>query len=164
MATRAVSEKPHELAYEASVRAIDAQATLVESLRSRAGTMLAATALVTSFFGGQAFARAGRSPVHPLSYATGAIGLFIAASSLALAMLLPFSMRFSLSAAAILKFADREEVTPARALREVALQYESMHEANSRQLRLLVACFRLAIVCLIGEIGLWLTALARGEL
>ena len=164
MVTRAVSEKPYELAYEASIRAIEAQATLVESLRSRAGTMLAATALVTSFFGGQAFARAGRSPVHVVSYATGAIGLFIAASALALAMLLPFSMRFSLSAAAILKVVDREEITPAEALREVALQYESMHEANWRQLRLLVACFRLAIVCLIGEIGLWLTVLARGEL
>jgi hypothetical protein len=102
--------------------------------------------------------------VHVVSYATGAIGLFIAASSLPLAMLLPFSMRFSLSAASILKVADREAVTPADALREVALQYEAMHEANSRQLRLLVACFRLAIVCLIGEIGLWLTVLSRGEL
>ena len=79
MATHAVSEKPYELAYEASVRAIEAQATLVESLRSRAGTILAATALVTSFFGGQAFARAGRSPVHSVSYATGAIGLFLVA-------------------------------------------------------------------------------------
>jgi alcohol dehydrogenase class IV len=160
----AVSDKPYELAYEASIRAIEAQATLVESLRSRAGTILAATALVTSFFGGQAFARAGQSPVHVVSYATGAIGLFIGASSLTLAMLLPFSMRFSVSAATILKFADDEAFTPAEALREVALQYEAMHEANSRQLRLLVVCFRLAIVCLIGEIGLWLTVLARGEL
>ena len=73
-------------------------------------------------------------------------------------------MRFSVSAATILKFADDEAFTPAEALREVALQYEAMHEANSRQLRLLVVCFRLAIVCLIGEIGLWLTVLARGEL
>jgi alcohol dehydrogenase class IV len=162
--THAVSEKPYELACEASIRAIEAQAATVESLRSRAGTILAATALVTSFFGGQALSRAGRSPVHVVSYATGAIGLFIAASSLALAMLLPYSMRFSLSAATILKFADDEAFTPAEALREVALQYEAMHEANSRQLRLLVACFRLAIVCLIGEIGLWLTVLARGEL
>jgi alcohol dehydrogenase class IV len=164
VAIHAVSEKPYELAYEASIRAIEAQARLVESLRSRAGTMLAATALVTSFFGGQAFARTGRLPVHLVSYATGAIGLFIAASSLALAMLLPFSMRFSLSAAALLEFADRDEVTPVEALREVALQYESIHEANSGQLRLLVVCFRLAIVCLVGEIGLWLTVLARGEL
>jgi amino acid permease len=59
VSVHAVSEKPYELAYEASIRAIEAQATLVESLRSRAGTMLAATALVTSFFGGQAGTSAG---------------------------------------------------------------------------------------------------------
>jgi hypothetical protein len=61
VATHAVSEKPYELAYEASIRAIENQAATVESLRSRAGTILAATALVTSFFGGQALSRtAGR--------------------------------------------------------------------------------------------------------
>ena len=164
MATHAVSEKPYELAYEASIRAIDAQATLVESLRSRAGTMLAATALVTSFFGGQAFTRAGKSPVHVLSYTTGALALFVAASALALTMLLPFRLRFSLNVSTILKLVDRDEVTPTEALREIALQYESMHRANTRQIRLLVACFRLAMVCLIGEVGFWLTVLARGEL
>jgi hypothetical protein len=59
VATRAVSEKPYELAYEASIRAIENQAAIVESLRSRAGTILAATALVTSFFGGHALSRSG---------------------------------------------------------------------------------------------------------
>ena len=168
MGTHAVSEKPYELAYEASIRAIEDQAAVVESLRSRAGTIFAATALVTSFFGGQAFARAGRSPVHLFSYTTGAIALFVAVSSLTLAMLLPFRLRFSLNASAILNFIDRgvedELVTSADALREVALQYESMHRANTRQIRLLVACFRLVIVCLIGEVAFWLTVLARGEM
>jgi hypothetical protein len=160
----AVSEKPYELAYEASIRAIEDQAAVVESLRSRAGTIFAATALVTSFFGGQALTHAGRSPVRLLSFTTGAIGLFVAVASLTLAMLLPFRLRFSLSASAILKIIDTEAVTPTEALREVALRYESMHEANTRQIGLLVICFRLAIVCLIGEVGFWLTVLARGEL
>ena len=168
MATRVVSEKPYELAYEAAIRAIEDQAAVVESLRSRAGTIFAATALVTSFFGGQALSHAGRSPVHLLSYTTCAIGLFVAVSSLTLTMLLPFTLRFSLSAAAILKFVDGDaeddRVTPAEALREVALQYESMYESNAGQIRMLVACFRLAIVCLIGEVGFWLSVLARGEL
>jgi hypothetical protein len=168
VATHAVSEKPYELAYEASIRAIEDQAAVVESLRSRAGTIFAATTLVTSFFGGQAFARAGKSPVHLLSYTTGAIAFFVAASSLTLVMLLPFRLLFSLSASAMLKFFDDgagdDLVTPADALREVALQYESIHEANTRQVRLFVACFRLAIVCLLGEVGFWLTVLARGEL
>jgi len=129
----AVSEKPYELADEASIRAIEAQATLVESLRSRAGTMLAATALVTSFFGGQALAPGGK-PLHFLSYTSGALVSFIAVAGLTLAMLLPFTLRLSLSAVEILKVVEGElqddPFPSAEALREVALQYESMYDST----------------------------------
>jgi hypothetical protein len=164
----AVSEKPYELAYEASIRAIENQAATVESLRSRAGTILAATALVTSFFGGQALTRVAASPLQVLSFTTAALGSFIAVSLLSLAVLLPFTMRFSLSAEAIVSFfedvTDGSRVSAAEALREVALQYELMFESNLAQIHLLVVCFRLAIVCLVGEVGFWLTVLARGGL
>jgi hypothetical protein len=164
----AVSEKPYELAYEASIRAIDNQAATVESLRSRAGTILAATALVTSFFGGQALTRGVSSPLHVVSFTTAALGSFIAVSLLSLTILLPFRLRFSLRARAILSFFEEEAedgpVGAAETLREVALQYESMHEFNARQIRVLVVCFRLAIPCLVGEVGFWLTVLARGGL
>jgi hypothetical protein len=157
----AVSEKPYELAYEASIRAIDNQAATVESLRSRAGTILAATALVTSFFGGQAFSRAEHSQLQLLSFTTAALASFIAVSLLAL---LPFTLRFSLSAAAILRVvhAAEDDPGPAEVLRELALQYESMYDSNVSQIRLLATCFQLAIVCLLGEVGCWLTVLARG--
>jgi hypothetical protein len=168
VAIHALSEKPYELAYEASIRAIENQAATVESLRSRAGTILAATALVTSFFAGQALTRVASSPLHVLSFTTAALGSFIAVSMLSLTILLPFTLRFSLSAEAILSFfegvAEGSRVSPAEALREVALQYESMHEFNARQIRVLVVCFRLAIVCLVSEVGFWLTVLAGGGL
>jgi hypothetical protein len=168
VATHAVSEKPYELAYEASIRAIEAQATLVESLRSRAGTMLAATALVTSFFGGQALVAAGGAPFHFVSYTTGAVASFIAASLLTLTMLLPFTLRFSLSAAEILSFVESDprgdQLTSTKVLREVALQYESMYKSNARQLRILEVCFRLGMVFLVAEVAFWLTALTGGVL
>ena len=166
MGIHAVSEQPYELAYEASIRAIDAQAATVESLRSRAGTILAATALVTSFFGGQAFSQAEHSSPQLLSFTTAALGLFIAVSLLALTIVLPFTLRFSLSAAAILRVVDAaaDGPAPAKVLREVALQYESMYDSNVSQIRLLAACFQLAIVCLLGEVGCWLTVLVRGGL
>lgn len=168
MAAHAVSEKPYELAYEASIRAIENQAATVESLRSRTGTILAATALVTSFFGGQALTRADSSPLHLFSYTTAALGSFIAVALLSLTILLPFGLRLSLSAEAILSFfedlGEGSPVSAAEALREVALQYESMYEFNARQIRVLVVCFRLAIACLAGEVGFWLTVLARGGL
>jgi hypothetical protein len=164
----AVSEKPYELAYEAAVRAIDAQAMLVESLRSRAGTMLAATALVTSFFGGQALARAGGSPLHLVSYTTGALASFIAVSALTLTMLLPFTLRVSVSAAEILRVVEGEprdeQLTSAEVLREVALQLEAIYDSNTRQVRILEACFGLAIVSLVVEVAFWLAALTEGAL
>jgi len=164
----AVSEKPYELAYEASVRAIEHQAATVESLRSRAGTILAATALVTSFFGGQALICVESSPLHVLSYTAAALGSFIAVSLLSLTILLPFTLRFSLSAEAILSFfedvAEADRGSPAEALREVALQYESMYDSNRARIRFLNVCFRLAIMCLVGEVGFWLTVFARGGL
>jgi hypothetical protein len=166
VATHAVSEKPYELAYEASIRAIDAQAMLVESLRSRAGTMLAATALVTSFFGGQALVRAGGSPLHLVSYTTGALVSFIAVSALTLTMLLPFTLRVSVSAAEILRVVEGEprddQLTSADVLREVALQLEAIYDSNTRQVRILEACFRLAIVSLVAEVAFWLAALTEG--
>lgn len=166
MGVHAASEKPYELAYEASIRAIEAQATLVESLRSRAGTMLAATALVTSFFGGQALVRGGGSPLHLVSYTSGALASFIAVSLLTLTMLLPFTLRVTLSAAEILSFVENDpradQLTSTDVLREVALQYESMYDWNDRQLRILEVCFQLAIVFLVAEVAFWLTALVGG--
>jgi hypothetical protein len=166
VATHAVSEKPYELAYEASVRAIDAQATLVESLRSRAGTMLAATGSRHVVLR-RASLGARRKPLHFFSYTSGALVSFIAVAGLTLAMLLPFTLRLSLSAAT-LKVVEREArddpFPSAEALREVALQYESMYDSNARQIRILEACFRLAIVFLVVEVAFWLAALTREAL
>src|ERR671925_194835 len=49
VATPAVSEKPYELAYEASMRAIEDQARVFDGLQDPAGTVLAASAVVMSF-------------------------------------------------------------------------------------------------------------------
>ena len=122
---------------------------------------------MTSFFGGQALTRVESAPLHVLSYTTAALGSFIAVSLLSLAILLPFTLRLSLSAEAILSFfedvAEDSRVSPVEALREVALQYESMYDSNTARIRFLDICFRLAITCLVGEVGFWLTVLAGGR-
>jgi hypothetical protein len=85
VATRTVSEKQYELAYEASIRAIDNQAKVVDGLQARAGTLLAAAAVVSSFFAAQAF-RPPRTPtLHLVSYTSGAIAAFAAVALLTLA-------------------------------------------------------------------------------
>jgi hypothetical protein len=171
----ASDDTPYELAHDASIRAIEDQANVLESLRSRAGTVLAATALVTSFLGGQAISRARQEDPHAdfeiWSAAGGAIALFVVLALLTLAVLLPYRMRFSLSAASIIDIVDSRAndpgagpVTPREAYREIALRNEAMYDFNAKRIRALLWCFRLAIVCLVGEVALWIVVLARGQL
>jgi hypothetical protein len=163
---------PYQVAYDASVRAIEDQARVLESLRSRTGTLLAVTALVTSFLGGEAITRArqadGDMDIEVWSATGGAIGLFIVLALLTLAVLLPYRMRFSLSASSIIEILDsRREVDPVtaeEAYREVALRHEAMYDFNAVQIRHLFWAFRLAIVCLVAEVAVWIVVLWRGQL
>jgi hypothetical protein len=165
-----VSDKPYELAYEASIRAIEDQARVLESVRSRAGTLFAATALVTSFFGGAALSRAVRngSDLHPISYTGAAVALFVVLALLTLTTLLPFRLRFSISAGQMLEIVETRETTTnpvsaKEAYREVALRNEAMYDFNAERIRALLWCFRIAIVCLVAEVALWIVVLWRGE-
>jgi hypothetical protein len=46
----------YELAYDEAKRALDAQESVVNELRTRSGILIAAAAITTSFFGGRALA------------------------------------------------------------------------------------------------------------
>ena len=158
---------PYQLAYEASVHAISDQASVFESLRSRAGTVFAATALVTSFLGGFALARVDDSTtkLELISWSLGGLAtfLFIALALLTLAILWPYRVRFSVSAGEMLAIVrDREATDPVHgeeAYRELALRYEAMYDLNTKRVRVLFWLFRLAIVCLVAEVFAWIGVL-----
>jgi hypothetical protein len=158
---------PYQLAYEASVHAISDQASVLESLRSRAGTLFAATALVTSFLGGFALARVEGSEgeLDLISWSLGglATGLFIVLALLTLAILWPHQVRFSVSAAEMLAIVDDRKpddpVGAEEAYRELALRYEAMYDLNADRIRALLWLFRLAIVCLVAEVFAWIGVL-----
>jgi len=157
--------EPLRLAYDESVRALADQASALESLRSRAGTVFAATALVISFLGGQAILRSEASPFElSLASAGGwATILFIVLAVLTLAILWPYRIRFSISAGRMLAIIDQRSaenpVTPAEALRELALRHEAMYDYNAARIRQLYWCFRIAIVLLVGEVAAWIEVL-----
>jgi hypothetical protein len=55
MATNPDATPAHyELAYDEARRALDAQESVVNELRTRSGVLIAAAAITTSFFGGRA--------------------------------------------------------------------------------------------------------------
>jgi len=158
------NEAALKLAYEASVRAIDDQARVLEGLRSRGGTMFAAGALVTSFLGGQVFAKAAH--FKPISFAGAGVACFVVAALFTLVILWPFRFGFSLSASEIIEIVDEREaagatVSESEAYRELALRLEVNYDRNSPKIQVSLWCFRLAILALVGEVAMLITALWR---
>jgi hypothetical protein len=168
------TETPYRLAYQASTRALDDQARVLESIRTRAGTIFAATALVTSFLGGIALSEvraASASEVihwHPWSFTAAGIAFFVALAIVTLAILLPYRLRFSLSATEIIKILEEREsagdpVAAREAYRELALQQDEMYDDNARWVRALFWLFRGAILFLVLEVATWLVVLWRAK-
>lgn len=159
-----MDELPYRLAYDASVRAIEDQARVLEDVRSRAATLVAAAALVTGFLGQEALTRA--SSLEPVSWNGLAVALFVATAGAAFLVLWPVHVRFSLSAAEILgilraRHAAGEPVESVEALTEIATRLELMYDENSSRVRFLLWAFRASIVFLSLEVAAWAVALWR---
>jgi hypothetical protein len=152
-----------EIAYDASVGAIQDQAGVLDSLRSRAGTLLAAAALVSSFLGGQALQESGGLEVWSLT--TVALGAFVASAVLALLILWPFDFWFSVSARAVLDAVRLQDAAGGTSVdelrRALALQLEWRYDENAEKIRRLQWAFEAAIVALVVEVAVWLFVLWR---
>jgi len=84
----------YALAYDEAKRALDEQERVVAELRSRAGTLIAAAAITTSFLGGRILSS---HHLHPLAWA--AIGCFAFVGITLLALLWPWrDWRFTVNA------------------------------------------------------------------
>lgn len=159
-----MDDTPYRLAYEASVRAIEDQARVLEDIRSRVATLVAAAALVTGFFGQEALTRA--DAIEPVSWADLAIASFIATAGSAVIILWPVHVRFSVSATEIFdilrdRAAAATPVDAREAFTEIATRLELMYDGNSRRVQLLLWVFRSAIVFLSMEVAAWTVALWR---
>jgi hypothetical protein len=104
-----MDETPYRLAYDASVRAIEDQARVLEDLRSRAATLVAAAALVTSFLGGTTLTRS--TGIEPRSWTGIAFAAFLLTAASSLAVLWPVRLRFSVSAGEMIELVHEREQT-----------------------------------------------------
>jgi hypothetical protein len=145
-----------ELAYVESVRAIEEQSSVLASLQTRAGTLLAASSLVTSFLGGRALS----GEFHFWSIV--ALGAFVATSLSTVGVLWPrHRWRFVVSPARLIAAAraDPADDDVAKAHEEVALRLERMLDDNRATLQSLFRTFRLSCVFLIAEVAAWILEL-----
>jgi hypothetical protein len=146
------------LAYEEAKRALDDQLGVVAELRGRAGSLIAAAAIATSFFGGQAL----HGAVHPLGWI--AIACFVGLSFAVLVILWPrHDWQFNLSpadfVATYLEPANDEPLTLPQIHRDLALHMGRSAALNRGQLRWLTIAFRAGALLLVAETIAWIIVL-----
>lgn len=158
----AVADPLVRIAYDESLRAVTAQAGVLDNLRSRASTVIAAASLVTAFLGGQALAKpsATLSHVEMDTWAWVAVGAFLGIGLLILAVLWPWKWRFVMSAKSLLASAQISGVTEDSMLADLARFNEKNYDANAVRLENLMWCFRGAILLLAVEALAWMMNLA----
>jgi hypothetical protein len=152
--------------YAESVRNLERQAVTLDGLRERAGTLLAAAALVTAFLAPPALKvseSSTRASFHFGLLAWLATGAFVGVVLTSLGVLLPKSWVFGHGAWDLLdKFV---EAKPPRD--EVELQYhlayynEEYHEANAKKIGWLFLVFAAGCALLAAEVGFWLAAVVH---
>ena len=148
----------YALAFEEAGRALDGQERSVNELRSRAGVLIAAAAITTSFFG-------ARAVTHDLSATVWcAVVAFALVGAMVLFVLWPRSdWQFSASAtdliATYIEAAD--PATLSQIHRDLALHRSASYDRNARQLGLLFAAFRVGLILLVVEVGAWMIALGQ---
>jgi hypothetical protein len=151
----------YEMAYQEAIRAVTQQQGVLEDLRARAGTLIAAAAVATSFFGADAF---GGSQ-QPGGFGWLAVALFVASSLASLAILVPWrNWMFATYPSVLIESWFEIENAPSitEIYRQRALFLESDYEANRKRLTKLTTAMYIAVGALILEIVCWLLELGRG--
>jgi hypothetical protein len=149
----------YELAYQEAIRALEEQERAVSETRSRAGQLIAAAAITTSFFGGQAISD---HRIHVAGWF--AIGCFLGLSVAVIAILWPrhdweFTLSPSRLIATYIEPGEEPPVALAGIWRDLALHMGVSLARNRTQLRWVFIAFRIGAVLLAGEVIAWVIAL-----
>ena len=152
-----MSEASFRLAYDEAVRALRAQADEHGSLRTRAGTILATSLVVTSFFGGQAVAR--NAPESSVAWL--AVIAFVIAGIASLGVLFPTDLRLGSDIGEVVSLI--EQATPAQdPHRELSLSLARQLASNRRRIDAMRWTFRVSAVAVLAETIFWISYLADG--
>jgi hypothetical protein len=162
-----MSQSSHEtsgtgyaLAYREARRGLEDQERSVVELRARAGALIAAAAIITSFFGSQTLARKDFGAAGWV-----AIGCFVLLSFAVLVMLWPrrdwaFSLAPAEFIAAYLEPSEGEPLELRLIERDLALHMGRSTKLNRDQLNEMAPVFRVAALLLVAEVLAWVVALA----
>jgi hypothetical protein len=147
----------YRVAYDEAVRALSAQQAAIESVRSRAGLLLSAAAVTTSFLGAQAL-QGGSSSL----FSSLALLGFVAVAATSLAILWPRSWESTANSRRVLEgcIESVEEIRIEDLYRDLSLRMQVSFAANHQGLNQLAALFQAASGLLTIEVVLWIAAIA----
>lgn len=146
----------YKVAYDEAVRALSEQQAAIESVRARAGLLLSAAAVTTSFLGAQAL-QGGKSS----SFSWLALLCFVAVAATSLAILWPRSWEFAVSPRKVLnRYVGLDAVRSMDLYRELSLHMHASFLVNHQGLKELSLLFQVASALLTTEVVLWIAAIA----
>ncbi|MDQ2980921.1 MAG: hypothetical protein M3R26_01160 [Actinomycetota bacterium] len=145
----------YRVSYELSLRALDQQERVLNELRARTGTLLAASSLVASFLGARAASTERLSWLAALGL--GAFALSVLASVF---ILMPRSgLIFALRGTVLLEEEFGEAGGLAEVHRRLAYWLEEFRDANQDIMGRLFKAFWLATAGVLAEVAFWATQL-----
>ena len=160
-----MAEEAERIVFEESVRALAQQRELLDGLRNRSGTLLAAASVATAFLSAQSLR--GQAELDGLAWS--AIVLFCAVVFLTVAALIPWRWTFAhhphLLIGVHLESLDPptgwQPSTVHEIYRDLSYWNGVHYDENGRKLRVIFGLFGLACAALAAEIVIWLILLAR---
>ncbi|MGN6189446.1 MAG: hypothetical protein ACTHOE_11135 [Conexibacter sp.] len=148
---------PEEIAYDAGRQALAVQESLVSGIRQRTGTLVAAHALVASFFGAVTLSSDGLHVWSWIALALLFVGLVIAA-----ALLAPWRLRFALDARVL--YADVYDRLPPVAspmwVAAAGFAYQQVHDENVPLIRTMSALSGTLSIVMVLQTLAWVMQLA----
>lgn len=147
----------YRVAYDEAVRALSEQQGAIDALRSRAGQLLSAAAVTTSFLGAQALG--GRDPNLAVWFAMAG---FAGVAGVSLAILWPHRWELTADPNDLIKtYIDADEPAQSGQLhRDLSLHMRRSYLKNRSGLRRLAFLFQFASGLLTLEVILWIIAIA----
>jgi hypothetical protein len=152
--------RAYELAYEEGVRALSQQQAVVDNFRTRAGILLSAAAIATSFLGGQALREGSFS-----AWSWLAVAAFAGVALLALLILWPRrDWEFVAAPRRLIgTYVETADPLPLEQIhRDLALHMENSYDENASRLQAMIGYFRGASILLAVEVVLWIVDIASG--
>jgi hypothetical protein len=145
-----------ELSYQAAIRSLDLQERVVEQLRARTGTLLAASSLTASFLGAQAIQRNGIGPLGVL-----ALIALVASIALCIYVLLPKSdLVFDIKPFRMYESLLDEATDESELRLRLIYWLDSFWQANQGTIDALGRYYVAAAIALLLQLTFWSSALA----